>query len=221
LNRYTLLISLLLLAGAASAPAASESGPVIRGVQLYVQDGMLAADIRSDGLFSDRIAGTVQSGLPAIVELFFSLETPDNKSIKRDLRSFELSYDVWDDLYSMAGCDTVVFYSSFESLSRAVQHLRRIRLIPLKAIGREQTCALRFGIAVNPLQGSDQQKISGWLAGNVRGTNGESWREQVLNLNDLIQHFFSKRQDGSQQSEWYRTEFFTPGTLPGYDDEEP
>ena len=111
LNRRTLLIALLLLAGSASGLAASEPRPAILGVQLYVQDGMLAGNIRSDGLFSDRIAGTVQSGLPAIVELFYSLETPDNKSVKRGMRSFELRYDVWDDLYSMAGgTDSNVFY---------------------------------------------------------------------------------------------------------------
>ena len=221
MNGRTLLIALLLLAGGASSLAAREPRPAILGVQLYVQDGMLAGNIRSDGLFSDRIAGTVQSGLPAIVELFYSLETPDNKSVKRGMRSFELRYDVWDDLYSLAGKDTVVFHSSFESLSRAVQHLRRIRLLPLQDVSLEKKYTIRFGIAVNPLQGSDRQKISGWLAGNVRGATGESWREQVLNLNDLIQHFFSRRKDSAHQSEWYRTKFFTPGSLPGYDDKEP
>ena len=221
MNHRTLLITLWLLAGAAASPAGGESRPAIVGVQLYVLDGTLAGSIQSDGLFSDRIAGTVQSGLPAVVELFYSLETPDNRSIKRDLRSFELRYDVWDNLYSLVGSDTVVFHSSFESLSRAVQHLRKIRLFPMHGISLEKDYAIRFGISVNPLQGSDRGKISGWLDSNVRGSTDESWREQVLNLNDLIQHFFSRRKAGAQQSDWYRTEFFKPGALPDPDDKEP
>jgi hypothetical protein len=222
LNHRTLVLTLWLLAGAATAVlAARESGPTILDVQLYVMDGMLAGTIRSDGLLSERIAGTVQSGLPAVVELFYNLETPDNKSIKRGLQSFELRYDVWDDLYSITGGDTVVFHSSFESLSRAVQHLRKIRLFPMHDLSPEREYAVRFGISVNPLQGTDRRKISGWLDSNVRGSSDESWREQVLNLNDLIQHFFSRRKAGAQQSEWYRTKMFKPGSLPNLDDEEP
>jgi hypothetical protein len=211
---------LMVLAGTVAASAASDSRPAILAAELYVLDGMLAGDIHCEGLFPERIAGTVQSGLPAIVELFYSLETPDNKSIRRGMRSYKLHYDVWDDLYSVAGPDTVVLHPSFESLSQAVQHFRSIRLFPIDVMAGEKRYTLRLGIAVNPLQGSDRRKMSGWLDSNVRGGTDQSWKEQMLNLNDLIQHFFSHRQDGSYQSEWYRTDFFNPGILPKIEPEE-
>ncbi len=221
LNKQELAItvfSLLLFWGLPVFSADQNMKPVILGVNLYVSDGTISSDIKSSGLFPDRIAGTVQSGLPAVVELFFSLDSRNDSSVKRGFFSFELRYDVWDDLYSAEGADTTMFFPSFEALSNTVQHLQKIAIVPIRDISLNQEYSIRFSIAVNPLQGSDREKIAGWLDETVRGKTGESWREQVLNLNDLIQHFFSTRKGGAHQSDWFLTDFFKPGSLPVLED---
>jgi len=192
----------------------SESSPAVLAVHLYISHDMVTGDIKSTGLFSERIAGTIQSGLPAVVEFFYSLEVRDRGSVQRGVVSYELTYDVWDDYYTVQGSDTVRTYPTYETMTQAVQNLRRIALVPLHALNANGEYSFRLGVAVNPLRGTDRKKIAGWVGENVRGENvsGDTWREQVLNLNDLIQHFFSKREDTSR-SEWFRTEFFTPGSL--------
>ncbi|MEJ2722444.1 MAG: hypothetical protein P8181_15095, partial [bacterium] len=72
--------------------------------------------------------------------------------------------------------------------------------------------AVEFSIAVHPLRGREQQ-IVGWVGENIRAGD-DTWREQVLNLNDLIQHFFASGKAAAGRSDWYKTNFFNPGRLP-------
>jgi hypothetical protein len=200
-------------AGSARAGEA-ESSPAILAVHLYISNEMVTGDIKSAGLFSERIAGTIQSGLPAVVEFFYSLEERGEGSVRRGVLTFELIYDVWDDYYSIKSADTTHTYSTYDAMTRAVQNLRYIALVPMHKMDSDGEYFFRLGVAVNPLRGSDRQKIAGWVGENVRGetASNQSWREQVLNLNDLIQHFFAKRKDANR-SEWFQTQFFKPGTL--------
>jgi hypothetical protein len=202
-----------LQAGSVLADGADTS-PAILAVHLYISNDIVTSDIKSTGLFSDRIAGTIQSGLPAVVEFFYSLEARDRGSIKRGVLSYELYYDVWDDYYSVEGTDTLRTYTTYDAMTQAVMNLRDIALVPVHKIELNGEYSLRMNVAVNPLRGSDRKKIAGWIGENVRGesASNQSWREQVLNLNDLIQHFFAKRKDMSR-SDWFQTKFFRPATL--------
>jgi hypothetical protein len=53
------------------------------------------------------------------------------------------------------------------------------------------------------------------VGANVEGGSNESWHEQVLNLNDLIRHFFSREKDSANRSPWYRTGYYNPRRLRG------
>lgn len=214
-----MLCVLFIVLGQASAFAGeADSSPAILAVHLYIANDIVRGDIKSTGLFSKRIAGTIQSGLPAVVEFFYSLEARDHGPVTRGVLSYELTYDVWDDFYSVAGTDTVTTYPSYKAMTEAVQNLRHIALVPVHAMQFEGDYSFHLGVAINPLRGSDRKKIAGWVGDNARGEATESWREQVLNLNDLIQHFFTKRKDANR-SEWFQTKFFKPATLLQHDRE--
>lgn len=208
-----ILCVLFIVFGEAPAFAGdADRSPAILAVHLYIANDIVTGDIKSTGLFSDRIAGTIQSGLPAVVEFFYSLEARDHGSVKRGVLSYELTYDVWDDFYSIEGADTVTTFPTYTAMTTAVQNLRYIALVPVHAMKFEGDYSIHLGVAVNPLRGSDRKKIAGWVGENARGAANESWREQVLNLNDLIQHFFTKRKD-SNRSDLFQTKFFNPTTL--------
>jgi hypothetical protein len=209
------VLSILFGDGSAFAGEA-DIPPSILAVHLYISNDIVKGDIKSTGLFSDRIAGTIQSGLPAVVEFFYSLEARNRGPVKRGVLSYELTYDVWDDFYSVEGTDTVRTYPTYTAMTQAVQNLRYIALVPVHAMESEGEYSIHLGVAINPLRGSDRKKIAGWVGENARGAANESWREQVLNLNDLIQHFFTKRKD-SNRSELFQTKFFKPATLQVHD----
>ncbi|UCG51863.1 MAG: hypothetical protein JSW58_17135 [Candidatus Latescibacterota bacterium] len=188
--------------------------PAILDAKVFVADGLIVSDLTSRGLFSDQIIGTVQSGLPAVVELLYTLVSHDNKTVNRGLHAYELRYDVWEDFYSVTGADSTRQYASFKQMASAIEHLRKIAIVPVSTVNLNHQYAIRFSIAVHPLRGKEKRQMIGWVGENVRGGTEESWREQVLNLNELIEHFFAREKDSADRSEWYRTSFFNPGRLP-------
>ena len=216
---FMLCVLFIVLAEAPAFAGEADSSPAILAVHLYISNDTVTGNIKSAGLFSNRIAGTIQSGLPAVVEFFYSLEARDHGSVKRGVLSYELSYDVWDDFYSIEGTDTIRTYPTYTAMTKAVQNLRYIALVPVHNMELEGEYSIHLGVAINPLRGSDRKKIAGWVGENARGAANDSWREQVLNLNDLIQHFFTKRKD-SNRSDLFQTKFFKPATLLVHDRKE-
>jgi hypothetical protein len=201
-----------------SSAVAGDKGdrPAIVRADVSVSDGLIVSDLFSSNLFTDQVVGTVESGLPAVVELLYKLVTRENKTVTRGLHAFELHYDVWEDFYSIVGMDSTVRFATFDRMAAAIEHLREIEIVPVSIVNTNTEYAVEFSIAVHPLRGREQQ-IVGWVGENVRSASDETWREQVLNLNDLIEHFFASGKGASgrnERSEWYRTGFFSPGRLP-------
>ncbi len=200
--------------------SAKNEQPAISTASLFSSGGLLVADLTCTGIFSERIAGTIQSGLPAVVELLYALVTNEKKIMSRGLHSYELRYDVWEDRYSMEGDGGTEQFATFEGMAGAIEHLRSVAVIPVARLDRGVTYAVRFSIAVHPLHGMEKERIAGWVGEQMENDAGGSWRENVLNLNDLIQHFFAREKDAANRSAWYQTEFFHPDNLPPMNEEE-
>jgi hypothetical protein len=209
-----LLLAVISRGTPAHGGAARAEKPVILGASLSSSDGLLVGDLTCAGIFSERIAGTIQSGLPAVVELLYRLVRDEGGTAIRGLHAYELRYDVWEDRYSMKGDSGTTEFASFEGISNSIEHLRSVAIIPIARLDRDAAYAVQFSIAVHPLQGMERERIAGWVGEQMRNDADDSWRENVLDLNDLIQHFLSREKDTANRSPWYQTEFFKPGDLP-------
>ena len=197
-----------------SAPAFAQANrPTIVRARVYVDHGFIASDLTSRNLFSEQIVGTVQSGLPAVVELLFKLVNADEKMVNGGVRLYELGYDVWDDRYLVKGADSTRYYTSFSKMGAALEQLRSIKLIPVGDVDGAGEYSLRFSVTVHPLRSRDRAQMVEWMGQNVTGEI-ESSRKQMLNLNDMIRHFFSREKEVTNRSPWFETEFFRPGALP-------
>ncbi len=197
----------------AVAAYAGEERPTIVEVELHIDDGYLEADITARGLFSERITGTVQSGLPAVVEFFYHLMEPGGSPVEGGVRSYSLKYDVWDDVYSITGQDSTIFLPSLEAMRSVIQHMKSISLVPVEKMVPERSYFVQVSVAVNPLQGTDKGEMTGWVRQHVESSE-TSWHEQVLNVNELIERFFSSDDDSPMRSKWFRSAVFRPYLLP-------
>ena len=201
---------LLLAALPASARAPSSERPVISDVHLYTDGSTLFCDLSSDGMLSDRISGTVRSGLPAVVELFYHLKTKGRGVSIEGIYSWSLRYDVWEDIYSVSDGDTTVTLESIESMENLISRLRGISLAPFSRLVAGKRFTVKFSIAVNPFSGSAGRQVEGWIEESAGARQESTWREQVLNVNDLISHLFSRNRDAASHSEWFETDPVTP-----------
>lgn len=206
--------ALAVVAGPTAYAAGTGGRPAITGATVFIANDKVVSTVTTRGLFSEEIVGTVQSGLPAVVELLYSIVGRDDKTLAAGLHTIELRYDVWENMYFVERVDTTSRFSSFTAMASTVQTLRRVTIVPLSALRPNTEYAIRLSVAIHPLQGRGQEEIAGWVGENVRSGSEGSLREQVLNLNDLIEHFFARDKSPANRSEWYRTEFFNPTLLP-------
>ncbi len=200
---------------ALSAPCAhaEEARPSIVDARIYSENGEIVCDLKSRGLFSEKITGTIRSGLPAVVELFFHLLETGGGSVAGGVVSWSLEYDVWDDRYAVTSGDSTALFTGLESMRAMIENLNGIPLVPLGRTEPGGSYRLRMSISVNPLKGTGAKEIEGWVDRNVRGGTEDSRREQVLSVNDLISYFFSRGKDRPNRSEWFISQPFTPSTL--------
>jgi hypothetical protein len=213
-GKKKLLILLTLLAGVRPGETlADPERPAIVDAQIYVAEGRLMSDITAENLFSDRIVGTVQSGLPAVVELLFKLTRGKNTMVNQGLIAYELHYDVWDDRYMITDVERTRIFPTFDDMSAAIHSLNRISIGLVRMLEPQNEYTVEFGLAVHPLRSKDKQEIQGWVSENVRGSQGGQ-REQILNLNELIERFFARNKDNVTRSEWFRTRRFRLDDVP-------
>ena len=210
---------ILLIVGWSQPAHAEDMRPTIDGVTLAVDQGYIIGDVASSGLFSERITGTVKSGLPAVVDLFYYFSTPDGSSVAENVLSFSLGYDVWEDIYSIKAPDTTLSFPTFADMRQAIENLHRLRLVALDSLAPGRSYRVHISIMINPLRGADREKIAGWVSENMRTSEDDSWHGQVLNLNELISHFFSKERGVVNQSSWYKSDFIKPDSLGAPDKE--
>jgi hypothetical protein len=192
---------------------ADEPRPAITNVGLSAERGYISGRVACTGLFSERVMGTVQSGLPAVVDLLYYFSARSGGVLAEDVLSFSLLYDVWEDTYAIEADDTTLTFSTFAGMQQAIEHLQHLKLIPLEALKPDRSYRVHMSIMINPLRGIDRERMTDWVSENVRTSEDESWREQLLNLNDLISHFFSRERGTVNRSKWYQSAFFTPDSL--------
>ena len=205
-----LAAGLILAALPASARAPSSGRPVIRDVRIYTDGNTLFCDLTSDGMLSDRITSTVKSGLPAVVELFYHLKTKGRGVSVEGIHSWSLRYDVWEDIYSVSDGDTTVTLESIESMENMISRLKGISLVPFSSLTGGKRFTVKFSVAVNPFSGSEGEQVTGWIEESAGARLESSWREQVLNVNDLISHLFSRNRDAASRSEWFEIDTDSP-----------
>ena len=127
-KRVLLILFTLSVTGQCGNAFAVDPRPTIVSAKIYVMQGQLTGDLVAENLFSERIIGTVQSGLPAVVELMFKLTEGKNMIVNRGLVVYELGYDVWSDRYSIAEVESTRVFSSFDEMDTAIRRLHGISI---------------------------------------------------------------------------------------------
>ncbi len=208
---FTTTILLLMCAGSVAA----DERPVVSDVSVYVADGRVVCDVSCSGLFSEQIEGTVKSGLPAVVELLYSVEEEKGGTVSSGIYSYELRYDVWDDIFFVQIGDSSRSFDSFDGLKNTIEQLQAVTVLPVDRVNRDGLYTVLVTVAVHPLSGSDKKRIAGFVEETVGARSHDSWREQVLNINDLIGWFFARDKGTSNRSDTFETPTFSFDTLPG------
>ncbi len=117
-------ILLCLLAAWLAVPAAArEQSARVEDLRLLRGEGQLLCDLDLTGLFPPAIEGTLRSGLPVVIDVALELHPEAGEGLGRLLRS-EVSYDVWEDRYSLRRGEDSRDFADFAALRAACRDLQ-------------------------------------------------------------------------------------------------
>lgn|GEM_PF-2048217 len=186
--------------------------PRVTGIDLFVKGGFLRGTLHVANVFTDEVQGTLESGLPAVIDLSLHLRETRGQKSHNLTRRITLTHDVWTNVYTLARGDTVLTFPSFDALRHSIERLESLPLARIARLDIDRQYVVELTVAVHPLAGSDDD-LTGWVDEKVLGQSSRGWRERVLNVGDLVHQFFSHDSDSAFLSATYRTPPFVPATL--------
>jgi hypothetical protein len=179
--------------------------PKIRGLSATPRGERVIARVRLENLFAPKIVSTIRSGLPAIVQHDFRLQTENGEEKARALQTLEVKYDIWAQRFRLAFPDTVRFAATFEEVEKMLKDFE-IPALFTPTLERSPACRLRLRVAVIPISAEQNRKLLQRLAGDdfeADNTTTEAGRSGFsLDLSSLISFFFAGEERAHGASAW-------------------
>ncbi len=207
----TVTLSLIALLSGPLAFAQSDDIWVER-IAPVLQDSVLAVSVEVKNLFSPRITGTIQSGLPSIIQIEIRLEDDGGQEVAYKFISRQISYDIWEERYTVDGGDTVLVFSEFDSVMAFGRRLDLEALTPVAELDARQTYVVQVRAGIVPISTRQAERVSDWLL-DPNQTEERIASEQrssgfELNLNKLVSFFVNRNSKPDFASSWFSSRKF-------------
>lgn len=176
------LLGLLLAADVAAAEPRIVSLTPVRA------DGWLACRVRTADLPGPRVLSSMESGLVSAVVLELDVVDARNRRIAGRRITLELSFDLWDEVYTLDDGEGRHRLAHLDSLRRRLDAPPSLRVAPLADLRDAlQPLALRAALELHPVAGPDRERIEDVIAG--AGPGAVDRREATLSFGRLIRYF--------------------------------
>lgn len=195
---------LLAFAQAGSEILVERITPGLSGDSLVV-----SADFKN--LFSRKIVGTIQSGLPSIVEIQIKL-FEGTKQIVRKPISRNIEFDVWEERYRVRSPDTTQVYFEFEQVKQAANRLMNVFLISKALLAATKNYTIQIRVGIIPISAHQANKVSYWLENPNQSEEAIASDNRSsgfsLNINKLVSFFVSNKKGSQFSSKWFSSRSF-------------
>ncbi len=180
-------------------------------------NGQLVISAEFKNLFSRRIVGTIQSGLPSIIQIEIKVVDSTNHSLVRKRLSRTLSYDLWEERYTLKFQDTTLTFIEFAALKAGSNNLKQLRLLIPQALEPGQRYQITLRVGIVPITSRQAEKVTDWLLNPNQTDEYIASDERAsgfqLNLNKLVSFFATNRKRSIFTSRWFSSENFTLSDL--------
>jgi hypothetical protein len=189
-----------------------EKEPIrIEQITPQLSNGQLLVSAVSKNLFSQKIVGTIQSGLPAIIQIEIKLMERGDKLIARQQITRTISYNLWEERYVIHE-DTAVMFTDFEKAQAFSSRLDTLAVIARSQLKATVSYYLQIRVGIVPISASQSEKVTAWLLDPNQTEERLASEERAsgfkLNLNNLISFFVSGKKKSQYNSEWFSSRVF-------------
>ncbi len=188
----------------------------IEQITPQLSDGHLTVSAVFQNLFSNKIVGTIQSGLPAIIQIEIQLLEKGGKQVARQQTARTISYNIWEERYVIHE-DTAVVFTDFEKAKEFSSRLENAAVVARNKLKDEVTYYLQIQVGIIPISASQSEKVTDWLLDPNQTEERLASEERAsgfkLNLNNLISFFVGGKKKSQYNSEWFSSKVFRIGDL--------
>ncbi len=198
--------------------AAGDGGDIqIEGIEVKLVDDQLAVSAEFLNLFSEKVRSTIQSGLTSVVQIEIRLKNSLQKELlsRRMLRT--ISFDIWEERYTVSDWDTTLFFLSFAEAQRSCSRLRDTPLMPSNNLELTSGLVLHMKVGISPISSKQAERVSDWLLNPNQRQEYLASQNRTnsfeINLNRLVSFFVSSRNSSNYVSEWFNSRPFNVSDL--------
>ncbi|MFQ6112784.1 MAG: DUF4390 domain-containing protein [bacterium] len=197
---------------------AGEEGEIrVDQIEPSLKHGYLAVSAVFQNLFSPKIVGTIQSGLPSIIEIEIKLRRAGKKSVLRKRMNRTISYNIWEERYSIQSEDTTQVCHELEQAKYLSSHLDHIALIRTSSLDTAARYAIQIRVGIIPISSRQGARVNDWLLDPNQTEEDLASEDRSsgfkLNLSNLISFFVGGRKRSQYNSNWHSSRTFTISEL--------
>ncbi|MFQ5824323.1 MAG: DUF4390 domain-containing protein [bacterium] len=192
---------------------AGEGGEIrVDQIEPRLNSGYLTVSAGLQNLFSTKIVGTIQSGLPSIIEIEIKLLQAGKKSVLRKRITRSISYNIWEERYSIQSEDTTEFCFELEKAKYLSSHLDHIALIRSSLLDSAAKYSIQIRVGIIPISMHQQEKLADWLQEPNQTEEYLASEDRSsgfkLNISKLVSFFVGGNKRPQNSSKWYSSKIF-------------
>ncbi len=189
-------------------------GTRISLVEPFFDAGSLHVVVRSENIFNPKISGTINSGLPCLVEVQVELYDHRGRVVRRLVQPFRISYNIWEEKYQLESPDSTVIFTDFSRLRKHFTLFRSAGIVAQAGLKPSQSYRLRVRIGVAPISSRQSRKLSGWLDSSGKKDQDDITSEEQssgfrVNVSLLVSWFLGNSKKHTHYSPWFVRAFQT------------
>ncbi|MFQ5770837.1 MAG: DUF4390 domain-containing protein, partial [bacterium] len=170
----------------------------------------VSADFQN--LFSNKIIGTIQSGLPSIVQIEIKLIAAGHKQVTRKQMVRSISYNLWEERYAIKSADTTAIYADFAEVQKMSNYLENVALIKSNLLNENTEYFIQIRVEIVPISTRQGEKVTDWLLDPNQTEEDLASDERSsgfkLNLSKLVSFFVGGKKHSRYSSDWFSSKIF-------------
>jgi hypothetical protein len=190
----------------------------IKNVLPYLSEDSIVVDLSMEDVFQGEIRRTLLAGIPVLVKFSFQLQEKGEMVVLTKSNDGRIIYDVWEESFRLFGIG--IQEKNFKELSELQSwfgNLQGLNLAAIKNLSRDKEYRVLVESQIVLLTGKQSQEIKSWLQKSDQTEENLASEERStgfrLNLNKLIQLFFSGEEKATEYHQIARSGMFTINDL--------
>jgi hypothetical protein len=184
----------------------------------YLSQDSLKADILLENVFQEKILQTLLTGISLDIELKLLLMDHEQNEVVQNRFNCRVSYDVWEEHFWLVDYQkNTIDFRTLEDLQTWSKTITDLSLVNQNLLSSQNRYMINAEMSIRILGARESQQLKWWIENSDQTEEDLASRERStgfkLNLNQLVQMFFSREKADETYINRHSSGYFTLSEL--------